>query len=260
VRIEAISSAKNPKVKFLLDLREKSSLRRETSLFVVEGRREIGHCAEAGYKIHTLYVCAEAGGSIFIEAPLVCKLSKEIYEKIALRGGTEGTVAIFGEKSLSLSDLNLSENPLIVVLEGVEKPGNIGAVLRSADACGADALLLCDCPTDLYNPNLIRASIGAVFTVPTVCCTSQEAISFLKGEGIKILSAQLQDSSPYYDTPMKEGVAIVMGTEATGLTEAWRKEADAHVMIPMKGKLDSLNVSVSAAILCYEALRQRDSK
>ena len=145
-----------------------------------------------------------------------------------------------------------------MVLESVEKPGNLGAVLRSADASGADAVIVCDPLTDLYNPNLIRSSIGAIFTVPCVACSSKECIDFLKSKGISILTAQLQDSELYYDTDMKKGVAIVMGTESTGLTDIWRKAADAHIRIPMLGRLDSLNVSVSAAILLFEAVRQRN--
>ena len=151
----------------------------------------------------------------------------------------------------------MPDNPLIVVLESVEKPGNIGAILRSADAAGVDAVIVCDPLTDMENPNLIRSSIGAIFTVQCASCSSEECISYLKSRNIKILTAQLQDSELYYDTPMNCGVAIVMGTEATGLTDQWRKAADAHIRIPMLGQLDSLNVSVSAAILMYEAVRQR---
>ena len=148
---------------------------------------------------------------------------------------------------------------LIVVLESVEKPGNLGAVFRSADAAGADAVIICDPLTDLYNPNLIRSSIGGVFTVQSAVCDSASAISWLKARGMKILTAQLQDSSWYYDVDMKGGTAIVIGTEATGLTEQWREAADAHIRIPMLGVLDSLNASVSAAILLFEAVRQRNS-
>ena len=144
-----------------------------------------------------------------------------------------------------------------MVLEAVEKPGNLGAVLRSADAAGADAVLVCDPLTDLYNPNLIRASIGAVFTVPCVACTSQEAIAWLQKHGIQILTAQLQDSSLYYDCDLRRGTALIMGTESTGLSQQWRAAATAHIRIPMLGALDSLNVSVSAAILLFEAVRQR---
>ena len=146
-----------------------------------------------------------------------------------------------------------------MVLERVEKPGNLGAVLRSADAAQADAVIVCDPLTDLYNPNLIRSSIGAIFSVPCVACSSEECIAFLKARGIRILTAQLQDSHLYYDTDMRCGTAIVMGTESTGLTATWRQAADAHIRIPMLGRLDSLNVSVSAAILLFEAVRQRES-
>ena len=144
-----------------------------------------------------------------------------------------------------------------MILESVEKPGNLGAILRSADAAGADAVIVCDPLTDLYNPNLIRSSIGAIFSVPCVACSSEECISFLKVNNIRILTAQLQDSKLYYDTEMTKGTAIVMGTESTGLTQQWREAADAHIRIPMLGRLDSLNVSVSAAILLFEAVRQR---
>ena len=146
-----------------------------------------------------------------------------------------------------------------MVLESVEKPGNLGAVLRSADAAGVDAVIVCDPLTDLYNPNLIRSSIGAIFSVPCVACTSEECIGFLKERGIQILTAQLQASHLYYDVDMRRATAIVMGTESTGLTPRWRKAADAHIRIPMLGRLDSLNVSVSAAILMFEAVRQRTS-
>lgn len=190
----------------------------------------------------------------------IFEISKEIYQKVAYREGTEGIIAEVRAKEKRLEDLKLKENPLVVVLESVEKPGNLGAVLRSADAAGADAVLICDPLTDLYNPNLIRASIGAVFTVPCVACSSAEAISWLKLHGVQILTAQLQDSEWYYDTDMERGTAIVIGTEATGLTQAWRDAADAHIKIPMLGALDSLNASVSAAILLFEAVRQRECK
>ena len=191
---------------------------------------------------------------------LLVQLPAFLYEKVAYRDSTEGVIGVMRSRELSLGDLTVNANPLIVVLEGVEKPGNLGAVLRSADAAGADAVLICDPLTDLYNPNLIRSSIGAVFTVPVVCCSTEDAIVWLKSHSIRIYTAQLQDSSLYYDCPMTGGTAIAIGTEATGLSEAWREAADAHIRIPMEGKLDSLNASVSAAILLYEAVRQRNSK
>ncbi len=254
--IERITSAQNPKIKHLLALQEKSRLRREEGLFVVEGRRELEHCLAAGFQLDTLFLCPEICPDF--AAARTVYVSKEVYAKIAYREGTEGIIAEVRWKERSLADLLPSGHaPLIMVMERVEKPGNLGAVLRSADAAGADGVILCDPLTDLYNPNLIRASIGAIFTVPVVACTSAEAIAWLKANNIRILTAQLQDSAPYYDVDMTCGTALVMGTEATGLTDAWRQAADAHILIPMLGRLDSLNVSVSAAILLYEAVRQR---
>ncbi len=268
---ELITSPSNPKIKRLLALQQKSSARREAGLFVVEGQRELQHCIDAGFTIDTIFVCPSLHGSqprqtsckaaaaSATEQTKVFEVSEEVYAKISYREGTEGVIAEVKTSERKLEDIVLPDNPLIVVLERVEKPGNLGAVLRSADAAGADAVLICDPLTDLWNPNLIRASIGAVFTVPCVACSSAEAIAFLKARGIRILTAQLQDSSLYYDCDMTGGTAIVMGTEATGLTPVWREAADAHIRIPMLGRLDSLNVSVSAAILLFEAVRQRQN-
>ena len=192
--------------------------------------------------------------------PRIIEVTPELYGKIAYRGGTEGIVAEVRARNLALEDLQLRPDPLIVVLESVEKPGNLGAVLRSADAAGADAVIVCDPLTDLFNPNLIRSSIGGIFTVPCVAVDSPSAIAWLKGHGIRILTAQLQDSVWYYDSDMKRGTAIVIGTESTGLTDIWREAADEHIRIPMLGRLDSLNASVSAAILLFEAVRQRQAR
>ncbi len=187
----------------------------------------------------------------------VVQIPSYLYEKVAYRGSTEGVIAEVRSREHGLENLRLGENPLVVVLESVEKPGNLGAVLRSADAAGADAVIVCDPLTDIWNPNLIRSSVGAVFTVPVAVCTSEEAIAFFRERRIRILTAQLQDSEWYYDADMTAGTAIVMGTESTGLTQNWRDAADAHIKIPMLGRLDSLNVSVSASVLLYEAVRQR---
>ena len=260
--METITSAQNPKIKNLLLLQEKSRARKEQGLFVVEGRRELEHCIEAGLRVRTVFVCEEISPLRFAPVEMtknVISVPEALYRKIAYRDSTEGIVAEVEYRTIGLEDLKLPENPLIVVLEAVEKPGNLGAVLRTADAAGADAVIVADPLTDLYNPNLIRASIGAVFTVPTVPAPTEEVIPWLKARGIQILTAQLQDSSLYYDVDMKCGTAIVMGTESTGLTQPWREAADAHIRIPMLGRLDSLNVSVSASILVYEAVRQRHS-
>lgn len=261
--IETITSSQNPKIKLLLQLQQKSSERRKAGLFVVEGRRELMHCLETGFDIACVFWCpvVEVGTEPLPALPdgvRVFEVSKTVYEKVAYRGSTEGIIAEVRIRQLSLTDLRLPEQPLVVVLERVEKPGNLGAVLRSADAAGVDAVIVCDPLTDLYNPNLIRSSVGAFFSVPCVACTSEACITFLKQRGIQILTAQLQDSRLYYDTDMRRPTAIVMGTEATGLTSQWREAADAHIRIPMLGRIDSLNVSVSAAVLMYEAVRQRE--
>ena len=278
-----ISSAQNPRIKHLLALQQKSSLRREEGLFVVEGRRELEHCIHAGMQVESVY-CLDGTDlsqfsilnsqlsivnsqfSILNSQFSILKVTKNVYERIAYRGSTEGIVAVIRtpqphtlESLLQQEGRGVNGKPLFVVLESVEKPGNLGAILRSADAANATGVIVCDPLTDLYNPNLIRSSIGAIFTVPTVACTSQQCISFLKEHGVQILTAQLQDSHLYYDTPMSGPTAIVMGTESTGLTDVWRQAADAHIRIPMLGQLDSLNVSVSAAILLFEAVRQRQA-
>lgn len=275
MRREAISSASNPKIKEAVSLGYRSDLRREKGLFLVEGRREVERCLAAGFKARSIFRCPElTDDTAFAEIERLagrnpdCRcfdVPQPVYSKIAYRGGTEGIVAEVEWKERSLTELDAvldaaGHAPLVMVLEAVEKPGNLGAVLRSADAAAADAVIVCDPLTDLYNPNLIRASVGAVFTVPTVCCTSEEAIAWLRGRGIRILTAQLQDSELYYESDMTGPTAIVMGTESTGLSGRWREVADAHIRIPMLGVEDSLNVSVSAAILLFEAVRQRQPR
>lgn len=257
--MEVISSAQNPKVKLLLALQQKSQERRQHGLFVVEGQRELERCLANSYEVDTVFCCPEILGGEWkaVSDERIVQLTPAIYNKVAYRGGTEGVIAEVKTREHTLQDLHLSECPLVVVLERVEKPGNLGAILRSADAAGADAVIACDPLTDLYNPNLIRSSTGAFFSVPCVACSSADCVTFLKQHAIRILTAQLQDSSLYYDIDMRQPTAIVMGTEATGLTDQWRQAADAHIRIPMLGITDSLNVSVSAAILLYEAVRQR---
>ena len=256
-----ITSVQNARIKHVVALQQKSSLRREEGLFVVEGQREIEHCIACGYEIVEVFrgEWLEVRGERF-DLP-VSIVSHQVYEKMAYRGSTEGIIAVAKCKDHSLSNLSpLTSNhsPLIIVLESVEKPGNLGAILRTAEAAHVDAVIVCDPLTDLYNPNLIRASIGGVFSVPVAVCTSQKCITFLKEHKIRILTAQLQDSYDYYDYDMRQATAIVMGTESTGLSQQWRDAADVHIRIPMLGRLDSLNVSVSAAILMYEAVRQRN--
>lgn len=266
---EHITSLRNPKVKELQELQDKSKVRKEQGLFVVEGIREIRHCLEGGFSPRSFFLCSEILSAPSLEAlfqgltfdfdHIDCfEVSIDVYHTIAYRDSTEGIVAEFYTKPpFLLSDIDTSDSPLILVLESVEKPGNLGAVLRTADAARVDAVIVCDSLTDIFNPNIIRTSLGGVFTSKIVCCPSSEAISWLKEHHIHILTAQLQDSHPYYDIDMTLPTAIVLGAESTGLSNSWREASDAKINIPMFGKLDSLNVSISAAILCYEAVRQR---
>ena len=285
--ISEITSVHNEKIKSLVNLSEKSKLRKQTGLFVVEGYREAMHCIEAGYRadsiffnpqiisqeqLHKIEQLSQPHSSLNNPSgPKFYSLGKDVYAKVAYREGTEGLIAVMHERKLTLEDIKLpkacsgksakreAENPLILVIESIEKPGNLGALLRTADACGVHAVLVCDPLTDLYNPNLIRASIGGIFTQQVVACSNEQAYQWLKKHGIAIFTAQLQDSEWYYNTDMVQPTAIVMGNEAQGLSDFWRNISNAKIKIPMLGKLDSLNVSVSAAILCYEAVRQRKS-
>lgn len=265
-----ITSAQNPKLKEVAALIEKSKERRRASLFVVEGLREVNSCIKNGFELRSIFYNKEIVSQGQMEdMAKVCPgaqlfaLTPNAYGKIAYRENTEGIVAVVKEKRLSLHDIRLNrkwEHPLVLVVESVEKPGNLGALLRTADACAVDAVLVCDPLTDLYNPNLIRSSLGGIFTNQVVVCSNEEALEWLKSHNITIFTAQLQDSQWYYNTDMVSPCAIVMGTESTGLTDFWRNAAKGKIKIPMLGELDSLNVSVSAAILCYEAVRQRCSK
>ncbi|MBQ0025641.1 MAG: RNA methyltransferase [Bacteroidales bacterium] len=254
---ERISSLQNQRVKEAVLLLDKSRERRERGLFVVEGRREFSRAVASGYLPYEIFWCGGQGNPGDFGCPSF-EVSSEVYGKMAYRDGTEGLVAVMHTRKLSFDDISLKEKPLVLVLESVEKPGNIGAVLRTADAAGVDAVVVCDPLTDLYNPNLIRASLGAVFSVPVVACSSEEAFRWISSCGMRILTAQLQDSRLYYDTDMTCPTAIVFGTEDKGLTDFWRERSDARIRIPMAGLMDSLNVSVSAAILCFEAVRQRN--
>lgn len=255
---DKITSAQNPRIKDLLNLQTKSRERKSRGLFVVEGRREVERALSCGFMAEAVYYCSSKGCPEGLDCPQF-EVSQAVYDKIAYREGTEGIVALMRSRSLKLEDIDCSESPLFMVLEAVEKPGNIGAVLRTADAAGVDAVIICNPLTDLYNPNLIRSSLGAVFSVPMVECSSEMAIEWLKKNKIQILTAQLQDSQLYYDLDMKRPTAIVFGAEDKGLSNIWRENSDARIRIPMAGLMDSLNVSVSAAILCFEAVRQRNS-
>jgi TrmH family RNA methyltransferase len=242
----------------------KARERRELGLVAMEGAREIGLAIDAGYVPETLYVCPEIYSRS--EYPDLLKripeqkqieIAPAIFEKLAYREGSDGLIALIRPKDHSLKNIVLPENPFVIILEAVEKPGNLGAVLRTADAGKVDAVIICDPTTDLYNPNAIRSSVGCLFTVPVGICSSQEALQWMKEKGIKSFAAELTASNWYQDCDFKAPSAIIMGTEADGLTDFWLTNADARIKIPMRGKIDSLNVSVSTAILTFEAMRQR---
>lgn len=260
--IEKITSGQNPRIKELVALQTKSRERKSRGLFVIEGRREFERAVASGYQPHALFLCGKIAGEFESETLRndfpIFEVSEAVYGKIAYREGTEGIVAVMEDRPVALDNLLLKENPLVIVLESVEKPGNIGAVLRTADAAGADAVIVCDPLTDIHNPNLIRASLGAAFSVPLVAASSEDALKWIRAHGLSVITAQLQDSSLYYDTDMASPTALVFGTEDKGLTDFWRANSDARIRIPMMGMMDSLNVSVSAAILCFEAVRQRN--
>ena len=260
--IDDLSSFGNPKIKELLLLKERSRERRERGLFVIEGIREVSAASKAGYDIDSLFFLPGGEGEKLaqtIRAKHRFSLTQELYAKVAYREGTEGLIATAKYKERRLTDISLSENPLIIILESVEKPGNLGAVIRTADGVNADAVIICDPLTDIFNPNIIRSSLGGVFTRNICACSSQDTYEWLVKNKIKILTTELQASKWHYNTDLSGASAIVMGSESMGLKPFWRDRADERIKIPMCGEIDSLNVSVSTAVICYEALRQRSA-
>ncbi len=258
-----ITSLQNPAIKNIVKL-SKSNERKEKQLFVIEGARELSLALQSNYRVEAVYVCREMFEKTkypdvlnSIDEKNIFDISPHVFEKVAYRENSDGVVALAKPKSHSLNDLKLSSNPFVIILESVEKPGNLGAILRTADAAAVDAAIVCDPQTDLYNPNVVRSSVGGIFTVPTAVCTSSEAVQFLEDKGIISYSAELQAAEFYQDIDFTKPSAIVMGTEADGLTDYWLKNAKKRIKIPMRGKIDSLNVSVSTAVLTFEAMRQR---
>ena len=256
-----ITSTQNPKIKSLLAL-EKPRERRKQCLFTVEGVREIQLALNAGYKIGNLFYCVDMVHlkdieSLGLEERLLIPVATEVFEKIAIRESTGGLLAVAEQKTHLLDHIRLSKNPLVLVLESVEKPGNLGAILRTADAAAVDAVIICDPQTDFYNPNVIRSSVGCVFTNQLAACTSEQAIDWLKKNRLPIYCTYLNAAKSYHELDYTKPVAIVLGTEATGLSEIWIRNSTANIIIPMGGKIDSLNVSNAAAIMAFEVRRQR---
>lgn len=262
--MEPITSLQNERVKRIVKLQRKASFRRAEGLTVIEGAREVTRAIENGWQPVELWAGSPAGLSFFhcLEdvsqaSCLLFQCSENIFDKITYRDNPDGVLAVGPLISRTLDELELQENPLILVAEGVEKPGNLGALLRSADGAGADAVIVCNPATDLNNPNVIRNSIGTLFYLPVVEATSDEAIAFLKEKKIQILSAVPDAETVYTDCDLTGPLAIAVGAEDQGLSGLWMNSSDLNLKIPMLGKNDSLNVSVSAAILLFEAVRQR---
>lgn len=258
-----IESTQNPLIKNILQLQDKARTRKKEGLFIIEGLRELELAQAGGYQLDTLLFCPAIVSfeslKSFINQQIQCiEITKDVYQKLAYRDSTEGVLALAQTKTHALEHLELPENPIILVAEATEKPGNIGAMLRTADAAHIDAVIIANPRTDLYNPNIIRSSVGCLFTNQIAVATTDETIAFLKACGIHTYAATLQNSCSYHTQDYTTPTAFVVGTEATGLTQAWRESSTQNIIIPMSGTIDSMNVSVAASILLFEAKRQRN--
>ena len=262
--MKQIQSVQNPLIKNILKLQEKSRERKKQQLFVVEGKREIELACKGQFDIDSLLFIQQKIEYDYLKqfnAREVIEITQEVYQKIAYRESTEGIIATAKSKYIDLNSLIFkNKKPLILVIEGIEKPGNIGAMIRSADAANIDAIILADPKTDQYNPNVIRSSVGGIFTKNIVISSSDEVIKFFKKNNIRMYAATLQNSNKYTDEDYTEASAIIVGTEANGLTQIWRDHSTKNINIPMQGEIDSMNVSVAAAIILFEAKRQRNFK
>jgi TrmH family RNA methyltransferase len=264
--MEKITSLQNNRIKNIHKLSAKSKERKEQGLFILEGARELSLALSGNYRLESVYICP----SLFektdypevlssIPESILFEVTEAVFQKIAYRESSDGLLAVVKSRSHTLSGLKLPDNPFIILLEAVEKPGNLGAILRTADAAGADAVIVCDPLTDIYNPNVIRSGVGCLFTVQVAVCSNREALDYLKQRHIRTFAAELTANQWYHNSDFTGPSAIVMGTEAAGLTSFWLNNADVRIKIPMRGVIDSLNVSVSTAILTFEAQRQRSS-
>jgi len=253
-----ITSLQNPKIKYIVKLREDKRQRKQDGVMLVEGYDELTLAINSGLKPQSILTAPElVSHSIDISQADTTTVTRAVFEKISYRDNPDGWLGIFPVPKTSLEDLKLSASPLVIVAEAVEKPGNLGAILRTADAAHVDALLVCDPRVDLWNPNVIRASRGAVFTVPTVEVDSSTALAWIKSAKLRVLAATPSAEVLYTDVDLNAPIAIVVGTEDEGLTDFWMQNADIKVLIPMMGKVNSLNVSIATALITYEAVRQR---
>ncbi|NJK85538.1 MAG: RNA methyltransferase [Bacteroidales bacterium] len=260
---EIITSLQNNRIKQVVRL-QKHNERMKQNLFVIEGAREISMALKYGYVVQSLFMCPSLPGfydKILKNLPSTIQLievTPAVFDKMAYREQSDGLLALAVPHKIELEDVQVNTNPLIIVLETVEKPGNLGAILRTADAASATAVLICDPKTDIYNPNVIRSSLGCIFSNQVVTCTSEQALSFFKKQGIATFAACLQTNTHYHHADLSIPMALVMGTEATGLSDFWLNNSTHRIKIPMLGTVDSLNVSASTAIILFEALRQRN--
>jgi len=267
-RIQQITSLQNQRVKDVVKL-NKRSFRDEKDLLIVEGYRELKRALENGWSPEAVYFCP----SLFLgenERQLLRVAEKigaklfectdPVFRKIAYRDRPEGILAVGIQVRSSWNDIHyrLPESPFIIVAESIEKPGNLGTILRSADAAGVDAVIVCDKCTDISNPNVVRASIGTLFSLPVIEAGSDEAISWLRDQSILLVAATPHAEREYTDANLSGGVAVIVGSEQYGLSERWMKEADLQVVIPMLGQADSLNVASATTILLYEVVRQQN--
>lgn len=255
-----ISSLHNAKIKQLIKLQQKSRERNLTKSFVVEGLQENRLAISNKYDALHYFVQEDLfDASLDLSHVEVFKVSQEVFDKIAYRNSTGGILGVYKTKTNDLNSILKAKNPLIVVLEAIEKPGNLGAVLRTCDAAKVDAVIVCDGLVDFFNPNVIRSSVGTLFTNNLISSSKESFIEFCKKYEIQVLATFLKDESKnLYEMNLKKPTALVFGTEATGLSEFWFLKSDASIKIPMLGQVDSLNVSNSVAITLYEAVRQRD--
>lgn len=256
-----ITSAANPKIKWVKSL-HKNSTRRDEGVFVVEGAKEIAFAVEGGYEPISMFICSEIFqedlSSQILNLSEIYSVTKEVFEKIAYRGNSDGLLAVFQAKEKKLEALNFGESPFFLIVESVEKPGNLGAIIRTADGAGADAVIVCDERTDIFNPNVIRSSVGTVFSKQVAAASSSEVYDFLEKHEITAFGAILSDKSENYaDIDFTDPVALILGTEHEGLSSFWKNRVQ-PIKIPMLGSNDSLNVSNAAAVLAYEVVRQRN--
>ena len=261
-----LTSPANPKIKHVVKLRS-CSMREETGEMIVEGFRECRRALDEGYRPKAIFHCPELYLKNEHEAQLVAdaersgadvfECSKTAFVKMAYKERPDGLLMTGPHIAKRLSDLQLPPNALVIVTESIEKPGNLGTILRSADAAKVAAVIVCDRTTDIHNPNVVRASTGTMFSVPIVEASSEEAIAWLKEKEFKILAATPHAEKLHFEVQLTGNVAIALGAEQYGLTAKWMDGAELRVRIPMLGLADSLNVSAAATILVYEAVRQR---